>query len=205
MLAPSTFSKLLARASGARRTEAPLDWSTVALSTALSALVGTLVSLAAVSQTTIRQRRAERRDEARQRLAETVAPMRAKVRKYQAGRHGSLKRDEPHTMVGDDYTLVSAVLYVAESLSPIRRHLVRRRCRQLFGKWLTETAAISPADGSSPGAFLAPLFVAAFAEDEYADPEKRATGTLHRALMTDPASPELARLERDLRRLSAGW
>ena len=41
-----------------------VDWSTVLVSTALSALVGTLVSLAAVSQTTTRQRKAERRDQA---------------------------------------------------------------------------------------------------------------------------------------------
>lgn len=182
-----------------------VDWSTVALSTALSAVVGTLVSLAAVSQTTIRQRRAERRDEARQRLAATVAAMRANVRKYQAGRHRGMKRDDPNTMHGDDYTLVSAVLHVAESLSPTRRYLVRRRCRRLFGAWLTETAEISPTESSSPGAFLAPLFAAAFAEGEYADPEKRSTGTLHRALLTDPGSPELAQLERDLRRLATGW
>jgi hypothetical protein len=118
-----------------------VDWLTVTISTALSAVVGTVVSLAAVAQTTTRQRRAERRDAARQQIKELVTRPLAQVTTYRAGLNkGIQKGEEDHNrMRGDDYTLASRVLTLADELGPMRRWLVMRRCRRLFGPFIAET------------------------------------------------------------------
>lgn len=181
-----------------------MDWSTVILSTGVSAVVGSVVSLLAVSQTTIRQRRAERHDQARQDLRKLLAPLRTDLRKYQSRMNAGLKREDLTTHHGDDYALASQVLVMAEQLSNGRRWLVRRRTRRLLGSFMFNVADIAPLKGDTLGA-LAPLLVAQYdpskANVEEADDR---FGELHRALMTNPGSPELAKLERELGRLAAG-
>lgn len=175
------------------------------VSTAVSAVVGTLVSLAAVAQTTTRQRRAERRDAARQGIRHAVAPLRGQLRKYQARMLSSLKREEPEIINGDDYALVSALLPVAEELHPVRRWLVRRRIRRLFGPLIFKTADVAPMEGSSLGA-IAPLLIAEYDPSKIGnDRHGKRFGLVQEALSTEPSSKALSRLERELRRLAAGW
>jgi hypothetical protein len=178
-----------------------MDWSTVLVSTSLSAVVGALVSLLAVSQTTTRQRRAERRDDGRQRLKAVVAPRQVAVKKYQSKLLSSLKREE-QVIHGDDYSFASEVLAAAEELSSWRRWLVNRRARRVIGAFIVDTAAVSPGEGDSWGG-VAVLLIRQYTSHDLSEPARR-IGLYHHALMTDPGSTELKRLEKELRRLAAG-
>ncbi|GAA4709021.1 hypothetical protein GCM10025782_01330 [Pedococcus ginsenosidimutans] len=174
------------------------------ISAAISAVVGAGVSLLAVSQTTIRQRRAESRDDARLELRRVLQPMRAKVRKYRARMLSGMKRDA-HRIEGDDYVLASAVLAAADGLHPVRRWLVLRRARRVFGPFMVAVADLSPTQGDTLGS-IAPLLMAQHDPSKLglADDELR-LGLLHEALVCDPGSEQVRRLERELTRLASGW
>jgi hypothetical protein len=182
-----------------------MDWSTVILSAAVSAVVGALVSLAAVSQTTVRQRRAERRDEALLALKKIVVPLRLDLRLYELGVRTGNKRTAERSHV-DDHRLATAVLDSTENMGKLRSALVRRRCRRVFGEyWATLAEEMPYADDSLGSAVVPALLGAPMLLESGALKSSPVAGLMHRAYMGDPGSPEQTQLRRELRRLSAGW
>lgn len=176
-------------------------WGMVALvSAAISAVVGAVVSLLAVSQTTIRQRQAERRDEARQSLRRTLQPLRAQVRKYDRGLNPGAQRTD--ALILDDHALATKVLAAAEQLGPVRRWLVRRRARRVFGPFVWAVADVAPTSGD--GASLALLFAGSHPEKYGLEGGDDVYGLLL-ALRSDPGSPEVRRLDRQLALLTSGY
>jgi len=116
----------------------------------------------------------------------------------------SLKRDDPTQMHGSDYQVAGHVLDAAAGLHPVRRWLVTRRARRLFGPFVVRVAEVSPMEGDSLGA-VTPLLIAQLNPSKLQMAEKdMRLGLLHEALMGGPGSPALDKLERQLRRLSAG-
>ena len=96
-----------------------VTWESAVVTAAISAIVGAVVSLLAVSQVTVRQRRAERRDDARIELRATVQPLRANVRRYQAGVNPGMRRDNNVQIHADDYVLASRLLTTAGRLGAL--------------------------------------------------------------------------------------
>jgi hypothetical protein len=183
-----------------------MDSATLLASAGISATVSSAVSLLAVSSTTTRQRLAERRDEARQQLSEAVGPTFSEVVKYRSNMRAGLRREDPTTMVGDDFLLASRIHQLIPRLAPVRRWLVKRRCRRIFGPFLTGLAEVSPASDDSLGGMLAPILVAGSGRSELGKmPASDRFGTLHHALCGPPDGKSVTRLVRDLRRLKAGW
>lgn len=184
-----------------------MDWSTVVVSALLSAVVSGAVSLLAVPQTAVRQRRAERREEARESLEAILGPMVQQVALYRAGLNKGVRREsDEDRMHGDDYVLVSEILLAAQHLSSLRFWSITRRCRRVFGPFLADLARLQPATEASWGNILAPLLAGYDPDTKWGrmTAEQR-FGTLHRALQCDPDSGEIKRLDRDLRWLAAGW
>ena len=181
-----------------------VTWESAVVTAAISAIVGAVVSLLAVSQVTVRQRRAERRDQARVELHEAVQPLRADVRKYQARIKSGMKRDQNAVIQGEDYAYATQWLTIAARLHPVRQWLVRRRTRRLVGKLIWQVADISPMRDEGLGS-IAPLLFAQVTPEQFGLQEGDSPfGLLHEALTTDPGSPQLRRLERSLARLAAG-
>ena len=65
-----------------RATLGDVDWSTLIASAGVSAVVGAVVSLVAVSQVTVRRGRAERREAARLAVAAAVKPLQLELARY---------------------------------------------------------------------------------------------------------------------------
>lgn len=182
-----------------------MDWSTLLVSAAVSALVGALVSIAAVSQTTVRQRRAERRDEALLALKRVVMPLRMDLRLFELRVRTGNKRTAERSHV-DDHRLATAVLDTTEDMGRLRSLLVRRRCRRVFGEYWTTLAEEMPyADDTLGSAVVPALFGAPRLVESGALKSSPMDGLFHRAFMEDPGNREHAQLRRELRRLSAGW
>lgn len=182
-----------------------MDWSTVVVSAAISAIVGALVSIAAVSQTTVRQRRAERRDEALLALKRVVTPLRSDLRLCELGIRTGNKRTSERSHI-DDHRLATDVLDSTEKTSRLRSSLVRRRCRRVFGEYWTTLAEEMPYADDSLGSAVVPALLGAPRLLENGTLRSSpVAGLLHRAYMEDPGSREQSQLHRELRRLSAGW
>lgn len=181
-----------------------MDVPTILVSAGVSAVVGALVSLAAVSQVTIRRSRAERAEAARRAVRAMVGPLLLDVRRYRAEMSAGLQREQD-TGQGEDYVTVSRLLTVAADLSCWRRTLVLRRSRRIFGRAWTDLAELSPADPSSPGSLFAPILQAQYRAARLgAVTESRPPpGLLHRAFCQPPNGALLPRLDRELRRLAA--
>lgn len=178
-----------------------MDAATILVSAAVSAIVGTGVSLTAVRTVTVRQAKAEAAHTARKRLAATVRPLRYQVAQYRAGMLASLRR-EPGTSDSQDHALATMVLAAAADLPWWRRRLVRRRCLRVVGPFWTRLAELSPADPvPTMGSVLAPVFSAQFQGAVDGSP---LDGLLHRALCEPREHPVLVQLDRQLARLGAG-
>lgn len=171
----------------------------MAASAGVSAVVGAVVSLLAVSQTTVRQRRAERREAARLNLRQTVGALLDELARYQyqAGRPAP-KRDDQHAHP-EDHAAVVAIRAAAEDLPAWRRALIDRRSRRVFGAYWTDLARDYPSqlDGGS-GSFTAQL--AAHFHGRGGDP---LDSLIHRAYAHPPGHPTQTDLRRELRRLAA--
>lgn len=179
-----------------------MDVSTLLASAAVSAVVGTLVSVAAVSQVTVRRARAERADAARRAVVGIVSPLRVDIGKYRARMLPGLGR-EPQTAQMADYETVSRVLAAAADLPGWRRRLVLRRCRRVFGRYWTDLAELSPADPSSLGSIVAPVLVAEYQRLKAgADLSGRTDGLMHRALCCPPEDGMVGDLARELAQLA---
>ena len=131
-----------------------MDVATLLASAGVSAVVGAVVSVLAVSQTTVRRAKAERADAARQAVQAVVAPMRDELARYEFR-----QRPEPLRGPGrshmDDHAAVVQVLDAATGLPAWRRWLVARRCRRVFGAYWTDLAIEYPGDPTDAHTFSA--------------------------------------------------
>jgi hypothetical protein len=169
-----------------------------------SAVMTGVVSLLIAPRKTIWERRAQGREEARNALREVVQPMHAKVIRCRAG---LLRMDRQENRLDTSYfELVSRVLDVAERLHPLRRLLVQRRPRRLFGPFIARVAAVTPMhDGNWLGALMALHTAGADPRPLGLTDEDARFGLLHLALLPDAPPAHLGRLETELGRLAAGW
>ena len=179
-----------------------MDWSTVIASAGVSAVVGTSASYLAVSGITVRQAKAGRRYAASEAISEVVAPILANVVKYQAGMN-RIQREEG-VYHGGDFVTASAILTASKQLGTVRHWLVVRRCRRLFGAFTTKLADVSPTQGDSLGAFLAPVLAAEYGDGALKEEsQNRLSGLMYEALTKECHAREVTTLIRELRRLAA--
>jgi hypothetical protein len=139
--------------------------------------------------------------------AALVSPIMQRVVQYQVGMQASEQRDDPSLGNLDDYAHASMILTAAADLKPVRRALVRRRVRRVFGRAWTELADIYPvADAKDVEAILTPWITwnAKGTRNPIAhlDPAK---GLMNRALSSVEDHRLVRRLVRELRHLSRSW
>lgn len=181
---------------------ARVDWSTLLASAGVSAVVGAVVSLLAVSQTTVRRAKAERADASRLAVRECVAPLLAELARYQYVGLERAKR-EAETSHMDDHAHVVAIRSAAADLPGWRRWLVDRRCRRVFGDYWTDLARDYPSVGRETGGTLTAWFAASVAESKRPPGARPVDGLMHRAYSQQSGHTLVDRLRRELRRLAA--
>ena len=178
-----------------------LSWQVALVSATISAVVGTLVSLLAVSQTTVRRAKAERRDEARQQISGIVQEHRLAVKQYRYGINTSLKR-APNSPELSDYQFARCVLHGAAALVWWRRFLIRRRLTNLVGSLYVEFAELNPVEGGDMAGLANLIRLRQTTNQDLGSPTE---ALYHRAFSESPESPELLELERQLARLGDAW
>jgi hypothetical protein len=125
-----------------------MNWETVLVSAAISTVVSALITLLMAGRVAIRQRRAEAAEAGLVELRTTVDPWRLEVTQYGLGMANSLRRDSSASH-GDDHARATQVMNTALKLRRVRRWLVRRRCRAVFGAYWTTLAEQMPWNGES--------------------------------------------------------
>lgn len=170
-------------------------------STGVSAVVGAVVSLLAVSQTTVRRARAERREAARLAVRERVAPLLAELARYEYLRPPEPRRSAERSHM-DDHAAVMSIRRAAADLPPWRRWLVDRRCRRVFGAYWTDLARDYPSAKSEGNESFSAWFAASVRDRREGDPSPL-DGLMQRAYSESPGHPMLRELRRELRRLAA--
>lgn len=181
-----------------------MEWGTVLASAGVSAVVGAVVSLLAVSQVTVRQARAAEREDARRSIRELAETQVRLVMRYSfVEREGSraMRDSDDGTSHLDDHTTVAAILIAARGLSKMRRRLVERRCRRIFGRYWVDLALYYPsASANGEESFLVWLTA-----NTGIVPTKNDSweSLIHRAYSKPPGAPEQRELGHELRRLAA--
>lgn len=174
-----------------------MEWSNVLVSAAVGGMVSVLVTLLTVSTVTVRQARALRRDNARQEIAALALAARLEARKYLDGppEHAARASTVWHQQDAVD---AAAYFHAAEPLPMIRRALIRRRLRRLYGTYAVETAELV-----SPGDKGEEVFLRALLGRK---PDQITPGLVHAAYAAEPRDPALCRkLDRQLGRLGRAW
>lgn len=128
-----------------------MDWPTILLSASISAFISTFFSLLVVSRSTVIQMRAQAREESGRQIIELARSLQRILRVHQdsgakAGHH------EGKRVVLDDLTKAHRILEQADRLGWIRRWLVYRRAKFVFGSWTVERARLMR-DDSTDSAF----------------------------------------------------
>lgn len=182
-----------------------VDWVTVVVRAAISAVVGAVVSLIAVHGQTVRRMRAETSETARRTIREALAPTRLEVRRYRLDRSREAgpkrKADTAH---GDDLVLTTTVVNAAEGFGAIRRHLFGLRSRRVFGREFYRIASMHhPDDAASSTSLMMVAMIRGI--DQTGNPIIFTDGLLHRALASSPTSPLVRKLDRHITRLARGW
>lgn len=178
-----------------------MTWENVVLSAGVSAFVGAVVSILAVSRLTVGRLRAERTESAKRELLAAVRPLQLDLRRYEAG-HKDMSRD-PGVFHSDDLLLAARVLDAARDLPRPRRWLVIRRCRRIFGHDCTEIASLYESENAAleGSAWIIPLFASRVAKGEPA--RTFLDGLWHRALSAGPKSALFRAVSRELAHLAA--
>ncbi len=181
-----------------------VDWVTVLVSGSTSAAVGVIVSLLAVPQTVVRQRRAERRDDARRLLEQAVDGLIVEHARYLYLRPPEPRRTNERSHM-DDHGHVVRIRRAAADLSPLRRYLIDRRCRRVFGDYWTELARDLPAADTADviSASVGAWFAAERRGAPPADGRGPLDGLMQRAYSRPAGDPLVRKLGRELRRLRA--
>lgn len=181
-----------------------MDWSTVLASAGVSAVVGAVASLLAVSQTTVRQQRAARRELARHILRQAVAPLLDELARYEYLRRDNAKaRRSGEAADMEDHARVVAIRAAATDLLGWRRALVDRRCGLVFGEYWTNLARDYPTKAAAGPGSLGAWFAAAVSDHDRKPGAGPRDGLMHRAYSRPPGDPLQAELRRELRRLAA--
>lgn len=181
-----------------------MEWETLLVGAAVSAVVSAVVSLVAVHQVTVRRARAERADAALQTVKQLLEPLRVELERYRYLQPPDPKRTRERSHM-DDHGQVVRILRVASDLSPIRARLVERRCRRVFGDYWVDMAIDLPSTGSgdtSSGSFSA--WLAASIKEPGGIPEGKGPvdGLLHRAYCEPAGNALQDDLRRELRALA---
>lgn len=167
-------------------------------SAALSAVVSASVALALTSYRAARDAAAARRVAARTEIRTRANVLRDTLRRYRAGFAGSQRR-EPNVAESEDYVTASGFISPASDLGPVRRRLVTRRCRKIFGDHWTALAIIGPADPANVDThFLLPFWNMLNQRVSH-DPT---AGLIHQAYSRPPGDRLLRRLARQVDLLS---
>ena len=181
-----------------------VDWPTIFASAAAGAVSGGLISWLTAPHLKSREARGAARVEARAAIAKIISPEVTKVRQYQARARSSMGRDPDEFQIhSGDITLCAKLIQAAEGLSRCRRFLVRRRVRSLFGSVTVEMCEVHGEYANNPEASIGILLnrqINASRDSRFGQPDR---GEFDRALRCAPDSPEVDRLLKSLRVLSA--
>lgn len=183
-----------------------MDVPTLLASAAISAIVGTLVSLVTVSQVTVGRMRAERAEEARLTIRAFLRQLIKDVSAFQTGDADNMERD-PDIAHFQDAHDAAKILEAAEGLRWWPRQVVRWRTHRIYGR---EFAALAERYSSSEertmSAMLGPMFRKQLQRSPNGKPVTMLDGLLHRALCSRPESWSVKRLRLELHLLSScGW
>lgn len=112
-----------------------IEWGVVITSGVVSAVVGGGVSFVTARYVGEREEQGKSRAAARRAVSDAVTPALRKVQKYRFRSLSSFGRDpDGQSMHMDDVHLCAEILSTSVDLGVIRRWLVRRRLKRLFGK-----------------------------------------------------------------------
>lgn len=183
-----------------------MDIPTLLASAGISAIVGTIVSLLAVSQVTVGKMRAERAEESRRTIRAFVRKLSRDVAAYQAGEAAHLQRDTSpaHLQDAED---AATILAAAQDLRLWPRIVLRLRTRRIFGRQLTALAERYPsAEERTFGAMLAPMLRKQLQKTPGSKPVTMLDGLIHRALSSAPNHWRVRQLRLELYLLGlCGW
>lgn len=137
-----------------------MDWSTVAMSAGVSAVVGTFFSLLAASTVTVRQQRAIVREQALKEIRLTVERELGHLGRYRFTSSRASAERSDNSIPSNDMQLVIEVRRAARSLSRPRRWAIDRRLTKIYGGWLVGLVRDYPSGIESPGSAVMPLWLA---------------------------------------------
>lgn len=171
-----------------------MDWSTVAISAIISAIVSTGFGLVTVSRSTVLQMRAQKREDARREVVAVARELQRELLRHQDSENPNGVRREA-ALEMDDFSRALRVVGPAQQLGLLRRWRVLLLAHRIFGAWVVGRARLMK-DDSSDAAVVAWLG----GELKHGGTPKRA-GSWHLALAAPSASNEVKRGLRDLRLL----
>lgn len=183
-----------------------MDVPTLLASAGISAVVGTLVSLLAVSQVTVGKMRAERAEEARLTIRTFLRQPVRDIAAYRAGDADNLQRDAAVAQMQDAED-AATILEAGRNLRWWPRQVLRWRIRRVYGREFTALAErYSSPEARTFGALLAPMLRKQVRSSRRGKPVTMLDGLLHRALSSSPESFLVKRLRVELYLLQlCGW
>ena len=169
----------------------------------VSAAVSVLVSLLAVPATTVRQMRAEAREQSRRELAEAARALQREMRSHAYSRQPRGQRDiDQH--VTDDLVKARALVEPAQRLGWFRRMFVFRRLRKVFGPFNVSNARLMK-DNSGDSAFVAVLRGMFREKEDGTTIRFTSKGLWHEALSSPSGHKKVKQCTRHLWWLEHGW
>jgi hypothetical protein len=183
-----------------------MDIPTLLASAGISAVVGTMVSLVAISQVTVGKMRAERAEEARREIRAFLRKVIRDVANYQAGHAEHMQRDPSRGHIQDAED-AAVILSSAQDLRWWPRQVVRLRTRRIYGREFAALAERYPSpEARTMGALLGPMIKRQLQAPSGGKAVTMLDGLLHRALSSSPNASQVRRLRVELHLLSmCGW
>lgn len=170
-------------------------------SIAASAVVSAAVAWFVASHVTVRQERAKHYVARMQQLREAVEPLQRKLARYRYGtRRTVAERQEYGPMHVGDVEDVGRIYRIAEGLSPLRRRLIERRLRAIYGNSSVDMVRDYPTSPEADG-LQAWFGSALLGAPTFEDPRE---ALLHRTYATPPSMGGGKKLARQLRLLARG-
>lgn len=184
-----------------------MDVSNLLLSGAVSAIVGTFVSLLTVSQVTVGKMRAERAETARRTIREHLRQPSMDLADFALGDTLKLER-EPTRAHLEDMETAAVLLAAAKDLRWWPGQVFRRRAHRVYGRHFCYLAERHDSPGARTITALVPRMMRE--QGRWRPSSKRAMhitdGLWHRALSSDRQSLLVRRLRIELFMLkSCGW
>lgn len=171
-----------------------INWPTVIV----SLITSLIASYIGVRYFTGPKLRAERADAAKQNIRREALELIRKATQYQRGVASSLQRKNGQADANDGAQALRFI-QLSSDLTWWRRYSIKRRCRHVFGKRWTATAELRGepiSDDDSVFILTAALLDRSPETGTFSD------GLMQRAFESDPSSPLVAKLVRQLERLS---